>query len=273
MYTYLSNIPEFTAVDAFLTQYYWYVLLLYYGCFDVHCFHKFSKYIPYKKKIRKMFSLQGKIKYNCKLNPAEFKWCTTNTTMMWIPTMVLLNFELHYWQSFGVGCLLKNDLNHFSWFYGKVGHYTSALTELGDGQCLLLLKKGSISPLCIPSESGAVSLRAKLSFKWRIKENAFIGQAMVLMLFPWSTYFSYSLAPELRKKLKSSKNNFWQSLSHWQLYKDKLPKKLNAEIVGSLEIPILTDTRKSIMAKIWIFLKLGTKCMLTLNWTVAAPSF
>lgn len=93
------------------------------------------------------------------------------------------------------------------------------------------------------------------------------------MLFPWSPYFSYSLAPELRKKLKSSKNNFWQSLSHWQLYKDKLPKKLNAEIFGALEIPILTDTRKSIMAKIWIFPKLGTKFMLTLNWTVAAPSF
>ncbi len=35
----------------------WYVLLLYYGCLDVHCLHKFSKYFPYKLSIEKQRSI------------------------------------------------------------------------------------------------------------------------------------------------------------------------------------------------------------------------
>ncbi len=51
--------PGFTAVDVFATQYYTKLVCttFYYGCFDVYCFHKFSKYIPYKLSIKKQQSI------------------------------------------------------------------------------------------------------------------------------------------------------------------------------------------------------------------------
>ncbi len=47
--TFLTK-PGFTAVDAFVTQYYRKLVCtaLYYGLFDVYCLHKFSKYSPNK---------------------------------------------------------------------------------------------------------------------------------------------------------------------------------------------------------------------------------
>ncbi len=54
--------PGFTAVDAFVTQYYTKLVrtvFFYYGWFDVYCLHKFSKYIPYKLSIRKQRSIVG----------------------------------------------------------------------------------------------------------------------------------------------------------------------------------------------------------------------
>ncbi len=49
----------FTAVDAFVTQYYTKLVCtaFYYGWFDVYCLHKFSKYIPYKLSIEKQRSI------------------------------------------------------------------------------------------------------------------------------------------------------------------------------------------------------------------------
>ncbi len=51
--------PGFTAVDVFVTQYYMKLVCtaFYYGCFDVYCLHKFSKYIPYKLSIEKQRSI------------------------------------------------------------------------------------------------------------------------------------------------------------------------------------------------------------------------
>ncbi len=40
-----------------LSGWIWYVLHLYYGCFDVYCLHKFSKYIPFKLSIEKQWSI------------------------------------------------------------------------------------------------------------------------------------------------------------------------------------------------------------------------
>ncbi len=49
----------FTAVDVFVTQYYTEVVCtaFYYGCIDVYCLHKYSKYIPFKLSIEKQRSI------------------------------------------------------------------------------------------------------------------------------------------------------------------------------------------------------------------------
>ncbi len=56
---YDSNRVRFTAVDAFVTQYYRTLVCtaFYYGWFDVYCLYKFSKYIPCKLSIEKQRSI------------------------------------------------------------------------------------------------------------------------------------------------------------------------------------------------------------------------
>ncbi len=51
--------PGFTAVDAFVTQYYTTLVCtaFYYGWFDVYCLQKFSKYTSYKLSIEKQHSI------------------------------------------------------------------------------------------------------------------------------------------------------------------------------------------------------------------------
>lgn len=74
-----------------------------------------------------------------------------------------------------------------------------------------------------------------------------------------------------------SKNNFWH-IARRNWFTDNYTKKSfqtspQVKRRSPLEIPILTDICKSIMAMIWIFPKLRTKCMTTLIWTVVVPSF
>ncbi len=46
-------------MDAFVTQYYTKLVCtaFYFECFDVYCLHKLSKYIPYKRSIKKQRSI------------------------------------------------------------------------------------------------------------------------------------------------------------------------------------------------------------------------
>lgn len=98
------------------------------------------------------------------------------------------------------------------------------------------------------------------------------------MLFPWSPCFSYSLAQDMRNScsLKTIFGRLHKEtvlLTIRQRKASKQAQKLNVEVFGPLKIPILTYVCKSIMAMIWIFPKLTTKCMTTLIWTVVVPSF